>query len=101
MKDVKGFFLSRKAIAIRFLYTLLFMAILEVVKLLIQLTVLFQFVYLFITRNQSQPAARFANRLSAYLYHMVRYMSLNEQQRPFPFRDLPDAMEPPEAAPPL
>ncbi|MCU0556578.1 MAG: DUF4389 domain-containing protein [Desulfobacterales bacterium] len=101
MTDVKGFFLSRKDIAIRFLYTLLFMAILEIVKLLVQLTVLFQFVYVFFTMNQSQPAARFANRLAAYLYRIARYMSLNEQQRPFPFRDLPDPVEPPEGTPPF
>lgn len=100
MKNVKGFFWARKDIAVRFLYTLLFMVILEIVKLLVQLTVLFQFVYLFFTLNPSQPAARFANRLAAYLYRLTRYISLNEQQRPFPFRDLPDAMEPPEGAPP-
>lgn len=101
MPDMKAFFSSRKAIAIRFLYTLLFMAILEVVKLLIQLTVLFQYVYLFVTRTHSQPAVRFANRLAVYVYRMVRYMGLNEQQRPFPFRDFPEEMEPPEASPPF
>jgi hypothetical protein len=101
MTDMKAFFSSRKAIAIRFLYTLLFMAVLEVVKLLIQLTVLFQYVYLFVTRTQSQPATRFANRLAVYVYRMVRYMGLNEQQRPFPFRDFPDEMEPTEASSPF
>ncbi|MBW2195177.1 MAG: DUF4389 domain-containing protein, partial [Deltaproteobacteria bacterium] len=47
--------LSRKRIAIRFLYTIFFVLVLEILKIIIQLSVLFQYVYLFITTDYNNP----------------------------------------------
>ena len=41
----------RKKIAIRFLFTLLFVVVFEILKTIIQLTILFQYIYLFIAQS--------------------------------------------------
>lgn len=87
---------TRKEIAIRLLYTILYLVILGVVSLVIQLITLFQFIYLLITLNYSEPARRFSNRVIVYAYRAMRYVTLIENQRPFPFLEFPGEMEPPE-----
>jgi hypothetical protein len=87
---------SRKQIAIRLLYTLLYLVVFELLKAMIQLTVLFQFIYLLITCNYSDPLRRFSNKISTYAYKVMRYLTLNENLRPFPFSDFPGEMEQPE-----
>ena len=89
--------LSRKKIAIRFLYTLFFVIVLEIVKMIIQLCVLFQYVYLFITRDYNQPVRNFSNKVNVYAYRLMRYVTLNENLRPFPFGEFPQEIDPPEA----
>ncbi len=87
--------LPRKRIVVRLLYTILFAIILDVAKMIIQLITLFQFIYLLIAKQYSEPARKFANRLSAYTYRVMRYMTLNDNLRPFPFQEFPPEMEPP------
>ena len=87
---------SRKQIAIRLLYTLLFMVALELVKMAVNLAVLFQYLFLFITRTHSEPVRNFGNQAAAYGYRLMRYLTLNENQRPFPFQEFPQKLEPPE-----
>ncbi|MDY6954233.1 MAG: DUF4389 domain-containing protein [Thermodesulfobacteriota bacterium] len=99
METVEGPSLTRKKIAIRFLYTLLFLIIFEIVKLIIQVTVLFQYVYLFITMGHSEPVRRFSNKVAVFAYRLMRYVTLNENTRPFPFADFPEEMDAPEPEP--
>jgi hypothetical protein len=91
-----GTVLSRKKIAVRFLYTIFFVIVLEILKTIIQLTVLFQYVYLFITTTYSNPVIKFSNKVSVYAYRVMRYITLNENDRPFPFSDFPQEIDPPE-----
>ena len=87
---------SRKQISIRFLYTLLYLIALEVIKTIVQVTVILQFIYLLITRKYSEPLRNFSNKLAAYAYKVIRYATLNENFRPFPFNDFPAELEKPE-----
>jgi hypothetical protein len=80
---------TRKQIGMRLLYTVLFLIVFEVLKLIIQVTVLFQYVYLLITKDYSKPLRAFSDRLAAYAYKVIRYLTLNENQRPFPFSEFP------------
>ena len=84
---------SRKQICIRLLYTLLFMVVLEILKFIIQLTVVFQYTYLLITQQYNQPVRVFANKTAVYAYRVMRYLGLNENARPFPFSDFPQELE--------
>lgn len=87
---------SRGQIALRLLYTLFFVAVFCILKLIIYLTTLFQYVYLFITLQHSEPTRTFANKVTTFAYRVWRYITLNENRRPFPFTEFPEAMESPD-----
>ncbi len=87
---------SRGQIAIRLLFTLLFILALELVKAAVYLSVLFQYLYLLITRTHSEPVRNFGNLAAAYGYRIIRYLTLNENPRPFPFQEFPQVLESPE-----
>jgi D-alanyl-lipoteichoic acid acyltransferase DltB (MBOAT superfamily) len=87
---------SRQQIFIRFLYSLLFIMVLEVAKTVVVLTTFFQYLFLFINKTHSEPVRKFANQAAAYGYRVMRYLTLNENVRPFPFQDFPQELEPPE-----
>lgn len=85
----------RAQIGIRLAITLLCLILFEVLKLTVQITVLFQFVYLFLTQRHNQPLRNFSNKIATYAYKLIRYATLNDNQRPFPFSEFPSEMEPP------
>jgi hypothetical protein len=96
MNDIPEAGVSRAQIALRLLYTLLYLAVFCILKSIILLTTLFQFVYLFITLKHSEPTRLFANKMVTYAYRVWRYITLNENRRPFPFTEFPEEIEPPE-----
>jgi hypothetical protein len=87
---------SRKPIAIRLLYTLLYVAIFELVKTIIFLVTIFEYFLLLITLKHNEPARTFANKAATYGYRLMRYLTLNENQRPFPFSEFPAEIELPD-----
>ena len=93
LEDIKT---PRTQIGIRLLMTILYLIIFEVLKIVIQVTVLFQFVYLLITQKYNQPLRNFSNKVATYAYKIIRYATLNDNYRPFPFSDFPSEMERPE-----
>ena len=88
---------SRKKIAIRFLFTILFVIVFEILKTIIQLTVIFQYIYLFITKHHNEPVRNFSNKVSTYAYKVLRYLTLNENLKPFPFTEFPKEMDSPDS----
>jgi len=96
MGDTETKKLTRNKIAVRFLYTIAYLIIFEILKTIVQISVLFQYIYLFLARDYSNQLRTFSNKVSVYAYRVLRYITLNENTRPFPFGDFPDEMEPPE-----
>jgi hypothetical protein len=96
MHDESQVATSRKQVAIRLLYTLLYVAIFELVKTVVLLITLFEYFILLITLRHNEPARTFANQVATYGYRVMRYLTLNENQRPFPFSDFPAAIELPD-----
>lgn len=96
MSDQPETTVTRGQIAMRLLYTILFLAVFEILKSIIWLTTLFQYVYLFISLQHSEPVRVFTNKLVSYAYRVSRYNTLNENRRPFPFTEFPAEMELPE-----
>jgi hypothetical protein len=86
----------RGKIGMRLLLTILYLIILHVVQFVIQVLSLVQYVILFITRTHSEPLRKFSNQAAAYAYRVMRYVTLNENARPFPFSEFPQEMESPE-----
>jgi Domain of unknown function (DUF4389) len=89
--------IDRKETAIRILFTVLFIVIVErIIEAVLVLVILFELVYTLITKHP--PGARvrsFANRTLSYAYHIMRYLTYNEPEVPFPFADFPPEVEPP------
>ena len=67
--------LNRREIIIRFFYSLLFLIVFAIVEGLIQITTIFQFLYLMVTRKPNTAIQKFANQLAAYAYHVIRYIT--------------------------
>ena len=96
MGDELQIIASRKQIGIRLLYTLLYVAIFELVKTIVLLITLFEYFILLLTLRHNEPARTFANKVAAYGYRVMRYLTLNENQPPFPFGDFPAEIELPD-----
>lgn len=88
--------IPRGKIGIRLIFTLIFLVILSLMHFIIQLTTLIQYVILLITRSYSEPLRSFSNKAAAYVYRIIRYITLNDNIRPFPFTDFPPEIESPE-----
>lgn len=55
----------------------------------------FSLLYTLITRRRPARTVRdVSNKLAVYYYRILRYLTYNESAPPFPFADLPDALEP-------
>lgn len=97
MNQAKDFFAARKGIALRFVYTLFFFVVLEILKTFQILISCAQFLYLFATKKTLEPLRTFSDRLSVLSYRVMRYITLNENQRPFPFSEFPESLDPVES----
>lgn len=87
---------SRKKIAIRLLYTIFFLIVFEILKIVVQVCILFQYVYLFISKSHNHPVRNFSNKVAVFAYRVLRYVTLNENQKPYPFSDFPGEFDLPE-----
>ena len=87
----------RKNIAIRLLYTIFFLIVFEILKIIVQVSAVFQYIYLLVSKTYNTPVRYFTNKVSVYAYRILRYVTLNENKRPFPFQDFPKEFELPEA----
>jgi hypothetical protein len=87
--------IERKDTAIRLVYTLFFVLVVQVVEAVLGVVVLFSLVFTLITkRPPNESVKRFANRTISYLYHTLRYATYNETIPPFPFAEFPQEVEP-------
>lgn len=86
--------IDRIETGVRALKTVLFFAITRVVEFTLLVVILFELLYVLITGQD--PAAgvkRFAARVTDYLVEIIRYMTYNDDEAPFPFRDFPPEPE--------
>ncbi len=96
MEELSQGGIPRAKIGIRLIFTLLFLVILSLMHFVIQMTALIQYVVLLITRSYSEPLRSFSNKAAVYVYKLIRYITLNDNVRPFPFTDFPQETESPE-----
>ena len=88
---------DRSETGMRVLWSLLFALIFQVVETVVLALVAFELGYaLIFQRVPSERVRSFANRVLAYGYRIGRYLTYNDEASPFPFADLPAALEPPE-----
>jgi hypothetical protein len=70
---------------------LLFAVAYGVAELLLLVTAVFQFLYLLVTGKTVERLLIFGENLSRYFYQIIRYLTFNTEERPFPFSDWPGA----------
>ena len=88
--------IERTSTALRMAYSLLFALIISVLETVVGAIVIFQLLYTFVTKREpSQRVSELGNRISTYFYRMLRYLTHNSDQPPFPFNDFPPAIEVP------
>jgi hypothetical protein len=88
---------NRGEILKRLAVTLVCLIFFEVLTLIVEVATLFQYAYLLAAKKRSEPLRRFCNGLAQYGYRIMRYATLNENRRPFPFAEFPsdEDCEPP------
>ena len=90
--------IERADTAFRMLYSLLFALVISVLETVVGVLITFQLLYTVITKQEpSRRVSDLGNRLATYIYRMLRYLTYNSDDRPFPFSDFPEALEAPYA----
>lgn|GEM_PF-1640374 len=94
LEKIMAFMLARKGIAIRFLYTVMYYLIFVILTTLVNICAVVQYVFLFATTKPHEQLRKFSNKINTYTYKVMRYMTVTENTRPYPFSDLPPDVEP-------
>jgi hypothetical protein len=68
---------------------LLFTVFYSVAEVVLVAVVVFQFIYLLVTGQRHERALSLGSQISAYIYQIIRYLTYNTEDRPFPFADWP------------
>ncbi len=76
---------------LRGIFMLLFAVAYGIAELLLFVTAVFQFLYLLVTGKTVERLLIFGENLSRYFYQIIRYLTFNTEERPFPFSDWPGA----------
>ncbi len=76
---------------IRGLFILVFGVIFYVLYVVIWLLVIFQFITKVITGNLNEHLSGFSGGLTSYAFQILRYITFQSEERPFPFSPWPSA----------
>lgn len=71
----------------RIFFMLIFAVIVGLVRMLIWAVVVLQVASTLLTGSPNQNILRFGRNLSAYVYHILVFLTFNTDQLPFPFSD--------------
>jgi len=83
---------------IRGLYLLLFLIIYSIVEIVAFAIVVLQFIFLLFTREPNDRLLEFGDDVTVYIYQIWQFLTLNSDERPFPFAPWPYAGEGPDYA---
>jgi len=81
--------LRKRQTWLRGVYMLLFIVIYHVAEFVIGAVVLLQFLFTLFSGNTNLQLLRFGQNLSQYVYEILRFLTFNSEDMPFPFRDWP------------
>lgn len=87
MKDQIKESLQDNSTWMRILYMAIFVIIFNITELLIAATVIFQLLVLLFTGDKNQRLLGFGAMLSQYAFKILRFLTFNSEEKPFPFSD--------------
>ncbi len=82
---------TRGAIWLRGLFMLLFAVFFNIAEIILGATVVFQFLNVLVTAKPMPRLVDFGESLGRYIYQIVRYLTFDTDDRPYPFADWPGA----------
>ncbi|MDM8546034.1 DUF4389 domain-containing protein [Candidatus Venteria ishoeyi] len=80
---------------VRGFFLLLFLVIYSVARIVILTIIIFQFGSLLFTGKVNERLLEFGEHLSIYSYQIIRYLTFNTEEKPFPFRSWPKSAQAP------
>lgn len=75
---------------LRGLFMVLFAVLYTIAEVVVTAVVLLQFLIVVVTGERNERLTGLGERLSVYVYDVLRFLTYNSEQRPFPFSDLRD-----------
>ena len=82
---------TRRATWLRGLFMLLFAVFFNIAEFILGAIVVFQFLNVLVTAKPMPRLVGFGESLGRYVYQIVRYLTFDTEDRPFPFADWPGA----------
>jgi hypothetical protein len=77
--------LKRSSTWVRLLFMLVFLAIYMITRIVFGAVVVFQFLWVLFTAETNKPLTELGQSLATYTYQIMRYLSFNSEDKPFPF----------------
>lgn len=95
---------TRSAIWLRGLFMLLFAVFFNIAEFILVAIVVFQFLNVLVTAKPMPRLVAFSESLGRFIYQIVRYLTFDTEDRPYPFADWPGeapaaALPPPKRKP--
>ncbi len=86
--DISDGELQRKDTAIRIAISLILFLLIRMIEVVLIVVIIFSLAYALITKSYpSNQVMKFANNTINYLYRILKYLTLSEEEPPFPFSD--------------
>jgi Flp pilus assembly protein TadB len=76
---------------LRALFMLLFVFIFNLAEVVLAAVVVFQLLVVIFTGQPNARLLRFGRDLGTFIYQIVRFLTYNSDEQPFPFGDWPEA----------
>ena len=80
---------SRRETLVRALFVILFALIYSVAEIVVVAVVVLQFGFVLISGDRNKKLLDFAAGLTNFMYQILRYVTFNSEDKPFPFSDWP------------
>ena len=87
--------LKTRSTWLRLFFMFVVILLYSVSRVVVGVVILLQFFSVLFTAETNEPLVKFGQSLATYTYQIVRYLTFNSEQRPFPF-DLDWPAGPPE-----
>jgi len=73
----------------RVVFVVLFWIVFYVAQMVVGAVAIAQCVFVLLTDNPNQQLLKFGDSLGKYIHDILRFVTFNTDQRPFPFSDFP------------
>jgi hypothetical protein len=79
--------LKRRSTWIRLVFMIVFIAIYAITRIVFGAVVVFQFFWVLFTAETNRQLTELGQSLAMYTYQIMRYLSFNTEDKPFPFSE--------------